>query len=70
MENENLKDEQAKDNIVKPDVSGMLPLAEVEKFIWETAEDYHLWDEETEGQYPVKRMIDAMSKWWAVVSKR
>lgn len=67
--------EEALENKIKTiddqaDVSKQLPLAEIEKFIWETAEDYHLWDEESQGQYPVKRMLDAMNKWWTVISKQ
>ena len=41
---------------------GMLPLADVEKFIWEIGEDYHLWDEGQQGDYPVKRMLTAIQK--------
>lgn len=51
-------------------LSGMIPFTVVEDFIWESGEDYHLWDEETQGQYPVKRMIVAMSKWWTDINKK
>lgn len=51
-------------------VSGMLSLAEIETFIWEIGEDYHLWDEKEQGQYPAKRVLTAIQKWWTALSKR
>ncbi len=30
-------------------------------------EDYHLWDGE---EYPARRMLDAMSKWWTAIHDR
>jgi len=31
-----------------------------EKFYDETVEDWHLWDDSTQGEYPVNRILDAM----------
>ena len=43
-----------------------VPLAEswpgFEKFYHEMGEDYHLWDESTQGAYPIQRIFDAMNK--------
>jgi hypothetical protein len=39
-----------------PDV----PFEELKQFYYETCEDWHLWDEQEQGEYPVKRMLDAL----------
>lgn len=31
-------------------------------FLYECGEDYHLWDEEEKGDYPVERILSAMNK--------
>lgn len=61
---------EAKQNFIKPDVSGMLPLADVEKFIWEIGEDFHMWDEETQGAYPAQRTLTAIQKWFTEIQAR
>jgi hypothetical protein len=48
--------------IAKPLVSGSLPINELEDFFYEMGEDWHLWDEEEQGQYPIQRIFDAMKK--------
>ena len=37
-----------------------IPLKVVEDFIYEVGEDYNLWDEDTQGAYPIKRVLTAM----------
>jgi hypothetical protein len=44
----------------KPIVSSSLLVSELEKFYYEMGEDWHLWDEQEQGQYPVQRVFDAM----------
>lgn len=44
------------------DVSGSLLISELENFYYEMGEDWHLWDEEEKGQYPIQRVFDAMKK--------
>ena len=61
--NDELKNKTA--NSVKPVVSGSLPIAELEDFFYEMGEDWHLWDEEEQGQYPIQRIFDAMKKFIA-----
>jgi hypothetical protein len=34
----------------------------IEQFFDSMAEDWHLWDEEEKGPYPVKRIFDASEK--------
>ena len=46
-------------------VSGSLPIAELEEFFYEMGEDWHLWDKEEQGQYPVQRIFDAVKKFIA-----
>ncbi len=43
-------------------VSGSLLVSELEEFYYEMGEDWHLWDEEEQGQYPIQRVFDAMKK--------
>ena len=43
-------------------VSGSLLVSELEEFFYEMGEDWHLWDEEEKGQYPIQRTFDAMKK--------
>ena len=38
-----------------------IDLEKVEQFYYESAEDYHLWDEEDKGPYPIERMLNSMS---------
>lgn len=45
-----------------PAVSGSLLVTELEEFFYEMGEDWHLWDEEEKGQYPIQRTFDAMKK--------
>jgi hypothetical protein len=45
-----------------PAVSGLLLVSELENFYYEMGEDWHLWDEEEQGQYPIRRVFDAMKK--------
>ena len=33
-----------------------IDLEKVEQFYYESAEDYHLWDEEDKGPYPIERI--------------
>ena len=59
--------EQNLDNPQKPQlnipaVSGSLLVSELEEFFYEMGEDWHLWDEEEKGQYPIQRTFDAMKK--------
>lgn len=44
----------------KPKDTRTMPVKTVEEFIWECGEDYHLWDEDTQGAYPPTRLIKAM----------
>ena len=61
IENENMNQaENPQLNI--PDVSGSLLISELENFYYEISEDWHLWDEEEKGQYPIQRVFDAMKK--------
>ena len=53
---------EAQPAIAKPLVSGSLPIAELEEFFYEIGEDWHLWNEEEQGQYPIQRIFDAMKK--------
>jgi hypothetical protein len=60
-------EEQNLDNTQNPQlnigaVSGSLLVSELENFYYEMGEDWHLWDEEEQGQYPIQRMFDAMKK--------
>ena len=43
-------------------VSGSLLVSELEELFYEMGEDWHLWDEEEKGQYPIQRTFDAMKK--------
>jgi hypothetical protein len=43
-------------------VSGSLLVSELEEFYYEMGEDWHLWDEKEQGQYPTQRVFDAMKK--------
>lgn len=43
-------------------VSGSLLVSELEDFYYEMGEDWHLWDEEEQGEYPIQRVFDAMKK--------
>jgi len=43
-----------------PAVSGSLLVSELENFYYEMGEDWHLWDEQEQGQYPIQRVFDAM----------
>ena len=43
-------------------VSGSLLVSELEEFWYKMGEDWHLWDEEEQGQYPIQRVFDAMKK--------
>ena len=43
-------------------VSGSLLVSELEEFFYDMGEDWHLWDEEEKGQYPIQRTFDAMKK--------
>ena len=43
-------------------VSGSLLVSELEEFFYEMGEDWHLWDEEEKGHYPIQRTFDAMKK--------
>lgn len=45
-----------------PVVIGSLLVSELEEFYYEMGEDWHLWDEEEQGQYPIQRVFDAMKK--------
>jgi hypothetical protein len=38
----------------------MITIDELEEFYYQSGEDWHLWDDETQGPYPVQRMLDAM----------
>ena len=61
IENKNINEaENLQLNI--PTVSGSLLVSELENFYYEMSEDWHLWDEEEKGQYPIKRALDAMKK--------
>ena len=44
------------------DVNGSIHLSELEDFFDQMCEDWHLWDEGENGQYPVQRTLDAMKK--------
>jgi len=39
-----------------------LSFVEINEFFDEMAEDWHLWDEQEKGQYPVQRTFDAVKK--------
>ena len=34
---------------------------ELDEFYDQMCEDWHLWDEREKGQYPIKRVLDAMN---------
>jgi hypothetical protein len=34
---------------------------ELDEFYDQMCEDWHLWDEREQGQYPIKRVLDAMN---------
>ena len=65
MEKETTKDNNTTGNLHKPLVGGSLPIAELEEFFYEMGEDWHLWDEEEQGQYPIQRIFDAVKKFIA-----
>jgi hypothetical protein len=37
-------------------------VSELEDFFFQVAEDYHLWDEQEKGEYPIGRTFEAMKK--------
>ena len=39
-----------------------ISVSELEEFFYEMVEDWHLWDGEEKGQYPIQRTFDAMKK--------
>ena len=39
-----------------------MDIKELEDFYFQTGEDWHLWDEQELGPYPVQRIFDAMKK--------
>jgi len=39
-----------------------MDIKELEDFYYETGEDWHLWDEQELGPYPIQRIFDAMKK--------
>ena len=43
-------------------VSGSLLVSELEEFYYQMGEDWHLWDEFSQGKYPIQRVFDAMKK--------
>ena len=61
MEELNL-DKSQKPQLNIPAVSGSLLVSELENFYYEMGEDWHLWDEEEQGQYPIQRVFVAMKK--------
>jgi hypothetical protein len=61
IEEQNL-DKPQKTQLNIPAVSGSLLVSELEEFYYEMGEDWHLWDEEEQGQYPIQRVFDAMKK--------
>ena len=65
MNEEKKIDETQTSNGIKQCVSGSLPIAELEEFFYEMGEDWHLWDEEEQGQYPIQRIFDAVKKFIA-----
>ena len=60
-EGQNLKNPQ-NTQLNIPAVSGSLLVTELEELFYEMGEDWHLWDEEEKGQYPIQRTFDAMKK--------
>lgn len=42
--------------------SNHITVSELEDFFYDSAEDWHLWDEEVNGPYPINRIFDAMKK--------
>ena len=60
-EGQNLKNPQ-NTQLNIPAVSGSLLVTELEEFFYEMGEDWHLWDEEEKGQYPIQRTFDSMKK--------
>lgn len=57
-----ISNELANGKLQQGDVSGLLLVSEIEEFFYEMCEDWHLWDEEEKGQYPIQRTFDAMKK--------
>ena len=53
------EDEQ---NLSTPAVSGSILVSEIEDFWYQMGEDWHLWDKEEQGEYPIQRVFDAMKK--------
>jgi hypothetical protein len=37
-----------------------ITVKELEEFYWEMCEDWHLWDEQELGKYPITRTLEAM----------
>lgn len=37
-------------------------ISELEEFYYHMGEDWHLWDEQEKGQYPIQRTFEAMKK--------
>jgi hypothetical protein len=48
------------DKIMDTQTTNTIAVSELEEFYYHTCEDYHLWDEDEKGAYPVKRILDAM----------
>ncbi len=59
----NIKNENMNKPQLNTDVTnGSLLVSELEEFFYQMGEDWHLWDEEEQGQYPIQRTFDAMKK--------
>lgn len=39
-----------------------IPITELEELYYQMGEDYHLWDEDEQGEYPIQRVFDAIKK--------
>ncbi len=37
-------------------------IEQIENFYYESAEDWHLWDDDEKGPYPIERVLDAIKK--------
>lgn len=46
-----------------------IPLSNLNAFFWDLAEDYHLWDEEEKGSYPVGRMLKNIDNYQLILNK-
>lgn len=40
--------------------SSLVPIEKFEDFYYQMGEDFYLWNEEEQGEYPVERVFDAM----------